>query len=323
MELGGKKTSNVRNRNSICIEFVIGGLAAVGAGFFTNPIDVVKVRLQLQGELEARNSYKKIYKNTLHAGYIIAKHEGVLALQAGIVPALYFQVVLNGIRLGIYNWAKDHEFITNKKGDTAVFSTVIVTGTAGCIGAVLGSPFYLLKTQLQSQSAQTIAVGHQHNHAGTWSSFKSLWKEGGIAALYRGWYANIPRLFVGSATQLTAFGLAADWLRSMQILVNQPILLTFTASLIGGSCVALTIQPFDVLATRLYNQRIEAGGKGALYNGLLDALVKIFRTEGVTGLYKGLFPTWMRIAPHTVLCLVFYEKLDQFYDTLRINANKA
>ena len=82
--------------------------------------------------------------------------------------------------------------------------------------------------------------------------------------------------FVGSATQLTTFGLAADWLRSLQVsslnratilseecfilssflqmFTDQPILLTFLASVIGGSCVALTMQPFDVLATRLYNQ---------------------------------------------------------------------
>lgn len=84
---------------------------------------------------------------------------------------------------------------------------------------VLQFPFLLqqLKTQLQAQSAQTIAVGYQHNHLGTWRAFKSLWKEGGIVALYRGWYANIPRVFVGSATQLTTFGLAADWLRSLQV----------------------------------------------------------------------------------------------------------
>ncbi|KZC14811.1 Solute carrier family 25 member 35, partial [Dufourea novaeangliae] len=287
--------------------FAIGGLAAVGAGVFTNPIDVIKVRLQLQGELEARNSYKKIYKNTVHAGYLIAKHEGILALQAGIVPALLFQVVLNGIRLGVYNTAKKYELITNKKGGTDVLSTAIVTGIAGCIGASLGSPFYMVKTQLQAQSVHTIAVGYQHNHGGTWSTFRSLWKEGGIAALYRGWHAGIPRIFVGSATQLTTFGVATDWLRSLE--VNQSISLTFVASLIGGSCVALTMQPFDVLATRLYNQRTDASGKGALYNGLLDASVKIFRTEGLTGLYKGIFPTWMRIAPHTVLCLVFYEKI--------------
>ncbi|XP_061938363.1 solute carrier family 25 member 35 isoform X5 [Apis cerana] len=255
------------------IEFVIGGLAAVGAGFFTNPIDVIKVRLQLQGELEARSTYKKIYKNTLHAGYLIAKHEG----------------------------------------NTDIIKTAVVTGTAGCIGAVLGSPFYMIKTQLQAQSAQSIAVGYQHNYLGTWYAFKTLWKEGGIVALYRGWYAGIPRIFIGSATQLTTFDLAADWLRSSQVFINQPILLTFFASVIGGSCVAFTIQPFDVLATRLYNQRMDVEGKGTLYNGLLDAFVKIIRTEGLIGLYKGIFPTWMRIAPHTVLCLVFYEKLDQLY----------
>ncbi|XP_050469736.1 solute carrier family 25 member 35-like isoform X1 [Bombus huntii] len=299
------------------IEFAIGALAAVGAGFFTNPIDVIKVRLQLQGELEARNTYKKIYKNTLHAGYLIAKHEGITALQAGIVPALYFQVVLNGIRLGIYNTAKKYDLITNDKGDTDILKTVIITGTSGSVGAVLGSPFYMVKTQLQAKSAQTIAVGYQHNYSGTWSAFKSLWKEGGIVALYRGWYANIPRVFVGSATQLTTFGLAADWLRSLQVFTDQPIFLTFLASIIGGSCVALTMQPFDVLATRLYNQQTDVGGKGTLYNGLLDAIIKILRTEGLSGLYKGIFPTWLRIAPHTVLCLVFYEKLDQLYNILQ------
>lgn len=126
------------------IEFAIGALAAVGAGFFTNPIDVIKVRLQLQGELETRKTYKKIYKNTLHAGYLIAKHEGITALQAGIVPALYFQVVLNGIRLGIYNTAKKYDLITNDKGDTDILKTVVLTGTSGSVGAVLGSPFYMV-----------------------------------------------------------------------------------------------------------------------------------------------------------------------------------
>ncbi|EZA58671.1 Solute carrier family 25 member [Ooceraea biroi] len=299
------------------VEFVIGALAAVGAGFFTNPMDVVKVRLQLQGELEARGSYKKIYKNTVHAAYLIAKHEGAFALQAGLVPALAFQVVLNGIRLGAYKSAQRYELIVDKRGNTEVLKTALVSGTAGCVGAVLGSPLYLVKTQLQAQSAKSIAVGHQHNHSGSWNAYKSIWREGGVAALYRGWNANLPRVFVGSATQLTTFGLATDWLRSLDILPDRPVLLTFLASAIGGSCVAVTMQPFDVLATRLYNQQTDVAGKGTLYKGLGDAFVKIFRTEGFTGLYKGTFPTWLRIAPHTVLCLVFYEKLDQLYGKLR------
>jgi len=126
------------------VEFAIGGLAAAGAGFFTNPVDVVKVRLQLQGELEARGSYTKIYKNTLHAAYLIVKHEGVLALQAGLVPALAFQVVLNGVRLGAYKSAQRYELIVDERGNTDVLRTTLVSGIAGCVGAVLSSPLYLV-----------------------------------------------------------------------------------------------------------------------------------------------------------------------------------
>lgn len=84
------------------MDFLIGGLAAVGAGFFTNPLEVVKIRMQLQGELHAKGHYTVHYRNMLHASYVIAKHDGILALQAGLVPAQWFQLVLNGVRLGTF-----------------------------------------------------------------------------------------------------------------------------------------------------------------------------------------------------------------------------
>lgn len=82
------------------MDFVIGGGAALCAGFFTNPLEVVKTRMQLQGELTSRGKYAVRYKNVFHAAYVIAKHDGILALQAGLVPASLFQVFLNGVRFG-------------------------------------------------------------------------------------------------------------------------------------------------------------------------------------------------------------------------------
>ncbi|KAG8037507.1 hypothetical protein G9C98_005717, partial [Cotesia typhae] len=199
-------------------------------------------------ELEARGSYKKYYKNTFHAGYMIVKHEGIRGLQSGIASALAFQVVLNGIRLGSYKISRTYGITVNEDGQTNIVSTALVSGLAGCVGAVLGSPFYLVKTQMQAQTAETsIAVGFQHGHASEWSAFQSLWREAGLAGLY---------------------------------------------------------------------QRSDSRGQGVLYKNFLDALIKISRTEGLYGLYKGTFPTWMRIAPHTVLCLCFYEHLERFYDKL-------
>ncbi|XP_074102543.1 solute carrier family 25 member 35-like [Cotesia typhae] len=309
-------TETIKNK-PLGAEFVLGAASAVGAGIFTNPIDVIKIRLQLQGELEARGSYKKYYKNTFHAGYMIVKHEGIRGLQSGIASALAFQVVLNGIRLGSYKISRTYGITVNEDGQTNIVSTALVSGLAGCVGAVLGSPFYLVKTQMQAQTAETsIAVGFQHGHASEWSAFQSLWREAGLAGLYQRWYANIPRVFVGSATQLTAFSLIGDWLKTFSIFNGHPLMLTFCSAVIGGSSVALTMQPFDVVATRLYNQGSDSRGQGVLYKNFLDALIKISRTEGLYGLYKGTFPTWMRIAPHTVLCLCFYEHLERFYDKL-------
>lgn len=82
------------------MEFAIGGLSAVCAGVVTNPLEVIKIRMQLQGELQARGQFTRHYKNVFHAGYTIFKYDGISALQAGLVPALWFQLFINGIRLG-------------------------------------------------------------------------------------------------------------------------------------------------------------------------------------------------------------------------------
>jgi len=79
-------------------DFVLGGLASVGATVFTNPIEVIKTRIQLQGELAARGSYVKPYKGILHAFITVAKNDGMLGLQKGLVPALYFQFIINSFR---------------------------------------------------------------------------------------------------------------------------------------------------------------------------------------------------------------------------------
>ena len=77
--------------------------------------------------------------------------------------------------------------------------------------------FLQVKTQLQSQAPGNIAVGTQHNHKGTLSAFKSLWREGGLKGIYRGWHVGVPRISVGSATQLTTYSVVVDYLKPREV----------------------------------------------------------------------------------------------------------
>lgn len=61
-------------------------------------LQVIKTRLQLQGELQKRNAHVQLYRGVLHAFYQVAKHDGINGLQKGLVPAFGFQFCLNSVR---------------------------------------------------------------------------------------------------------------------------------------------------------------------------------------------------------------------------------
>jgi hypothetical protein len=73
-----------------------------------------------------------------------SRHEGIFALQSGIVPALGFQMILNGIRLGGYNLAKKYEVTVDGTGQVQIAGSLLVSGVTGCVGSAIASPFYLV-----------------------------------------------------------------------------------------------------------------------------------------------------------------------------------
>lgn len=285
----------------------------MGAGFFTNPLEVMKTRMQLQGELKARGQHAVHYKNVFHAGYVIAKHDGLLALQKGLVPGEIFQLVLNGSRLGSYQMLKDYGYMNDKDGNLVFYKSTLLGGLCGSFGAYIASPFYLVKTHLQAEASKDIAFGHQHKHSGTIAAFKKIYSKEGVKGLFRGSVSAVPRAFVGSTSQLTSFVYVKQFMKNNDILQNYPIGGSFAASMVSGIVMCAFMTPFDLVSTRLYNQGVDASGRGLLYSGYIDCVAKIWRSEGFLGFYKGIGPSYLRLGPHTVLCLVFWDKLRIMY----------
>lgn len=73
-------------------EFVLGGMSAIAAISCMHPVDVVKTRLQFQGERGAIGSTGgKQYRGVFSSLLSIGRHEGLQGLYRGIIPAYGLQ----------------------------------------------------------------------------------------------------------------------------------------------------------------------------------------------------------------------------------------
>lgn len=129
------------------MDFLLSGAAACTACLFTNPLEVVKTRMQLQGELKSRGTYQVYYRNVFHAFYTIGKVDGLAALQKGLVPGLVYQFFMNGVRLGSYAIIESSGYI-HTNGRISPIKSTVAGSVAGVVGAVMGSPIYLVSDRL-------------------------------------------------------------------------------------------------------------------------------------------------------------------------------
>lgn len=272
--------------------------------------------MQLQGELGLSN--KKPYTNIIQALIQIGRNDGMSGLQKGLVPSLYFQIILNAARLGIYNTAYERGLTRGTDGNVSGLLSAFWGATGGFVGAALANPFFMLKTHLQSAAKAEIAVGVQHRHTGMFSALRSIHEKHGFRGLYRGVGVNLPRALLGSGGQLAAFGWTKDFLERRKIF-DVPQSISLVSGAVAGIVMAITMTPPDVIATRVYNQGVDANGKGLYYNGVIDCFLKVVKNEGPGALYKGFWPHLMRIGPHATLVLVFFDQLKIFKGKYVVN----
>ncbi|KAI7834918.1 putative mitochondrial inner membrane oxaloacetate transporter [Kickxella alabastrina] len=307
--------------SSILFTWFAGSLASCGAVTFTNPFEVVKTRLQLQGELaHSTPNMVKPYRNIAQAFWVIGKNEGLRGLQKGLGPGYMYQVMLNGTRLGFYEPVKNalYKLFTGNPSNSQsaiIPLNVAAGGLCGITGAALGSPFFLVKTRMQSAS-DFAAVGFQHNYKSSIDGLRKIWREGGLRGLYRGMDASMMRAGAGSSVQLATYDQCKDYIADKLAhrgLNHDSMMTHFLASMVTGFFVCTVMNPFDVVSTRMYNQKAAVGGHGgALYKNPMQCFYKTVKAEGFFSLYKGFLAHYLRLGPHTILMFVFVEQIKTF-----------
>jgi solute carrier family 25 phosphate transporter 23/24/25/41 len=119
------------------------------------------------------------------------------------------------------------------------------------------------------------------------TALKIIREEGGLRALYRG---LVPTA-VGVAPYV---GLNFSSYELLRQHITPPgkenVGRKLSCGALAGTISQTLTYPFDVLRRKMQTTNMSGGALGYKYNGSVDALISIAKTEGLPGLYRGLWP---------------------------------
>ena len=279
---------------SFTTSLVLAGLSNCAAATCTNPIDVLKVRLQVANVGIKSTSQLSLWK-TLQT---IIQEEGYIAFYQGLIPSLLRESTYSAIRLGLYEPYKNYisqvyenmnplsssitlSAVSSPSSSSSTTATVsnipsspppvpfsirfLAGACSGMTGAILTNPVDIIKVRLQARTTISSSSGpgsprsflrmmQQEFRGIKEETSHILHKEG--KGIQGLWQGSTPN--VTRAALLTASQLGSydtsKTLFQSYLQLKEGILLHFSASMIAGVTAAIITSPVDTVKTRLMIQ---------------------------------------------------------------------
>jgi solute carrier family 25 oxoglutarate transporter 11 len=185
--------------------------------------------------------------------------------------------------------------------------------TSGGIGSFVGTPSELALVRMSNDNK--LPVKERRNYQGVVDCVKRIAKEEGVTKLWTGAKVTVLRAMVLSACvlgcsseiklKLTASGIFGT--EGNLMLGGLPLL--FVATLISSFVANIFSNPFDVVKSRVQNQKPDPQTGELPYKGALDCFLKIIAKDGVPKLWAGFTPAFLKLAPYTIISLILTEKI--------------
>jgi solute carrier family 25 (mitochondrial oxoglutarate transporter), member 11 len=296
--------------------FIAGGIGDMTACCFSHPLDFLKVRMQLRGELSS--STKKA--PMVHQITKIAKKSGWRSFYDGLSASLLRQSTFSTLRHGGYASVCAFAFYPGNPvsagepppphpADRCFLIQKLAAGvSAGCLAAFLTNPTDTVLIRMQSDGHWPRQSRRNYKHC-----FDGLYRtarEEGWRTLWRGCRPNVIRATLITSTQLPAYYWGKLTLAKVFQWDRDSTVLHVCASLVSASIASIVTAPVDIVKTRLMNmQSMSVKGSSGEYTSAWDCVKRTVATEGIFGLYKGLIPTFARLAPHTIVMWVTNESV--------------
>lgn len=303
--------------------FVEGGIASIVAGCSTHPLDLIKVRLQLQGEnpISAQPNLRPALAfhttatvtppttapprvGPIAVGVRIFRTEGVSALFSGVSATVLRQTLYSTTRMGLYDILKT-KWTDPNSGNISLVRKIAAGLIAGGIGAAVGNPADVAMVRMQADGR--LPPDQRRNYRSVVDAIGRMSRQEGVTSLWRGSSLTVNRAMIVTASQLATYDQVKEAIIDSGTM-RDGLGTHVTSSFAAGFVAAVASNPVDVIKTRVMNMKVEAGGKTP-YAGALDCAVKTVRAEGPMALYKGFIPTISRQGPFTVVLFVTLEQV--------------
>jgi len=273
------------------LPFINGGASGMVATTVIQPVDMIKVRIQLAGEGKAggpKATPLSVTREILASGK-------ALDLYTGLSAGLLRQAVYTTARLGFFDTFMNALTARAKaKGESIGFAERATAGlTAGGLAAMFGNPADLALIRMQSDGLKPVA--ERKNYKSVIDALGSIARSEGIGALWAGAAPTVVRAMALNFGQLAFFSEAKAQLKQRTSWSTNAQ--TLSASAIAGFFASFFSLPFDFVKTRLQKQSKGPDGK-LPYTSMADCFGKVARQEGLLRFYRGFGTYYVRIAPH-------------------------
>lgn len=318
------------------IDATAGAIAGGISRTVTSPLDVIKIRFQVQLEptyswdLVRRNmTATSKYTGMLQATKDIFREEGLPGFWRGNVPALLMVMPYTAIQFAVLHKLKTFAAGSSKTEDHIQLSPYLsyISGAlAGCTATVGSYPFDLLRTILASQGEPKVYPTMR-------SAFVDITRTRGFRGLYAGLSPTLVEIVPYAGLQFGTYDTFKRWTMgwnhhrsSTTNFISTDDSLSsfqlFVCGLAAGTCAKLVCHPLDVVKKRFqieglqrhprYGARVEHHA----YKNMFDALSRILQMEGWAGLYKGIVPSTVKAAPAGAVTFLAYEFTSDWLESI-------
>ncbi|KAK1234235.1 Mitochondrial succinate-fumarate transporter [Marasmius sp. AFHP31] len=304
--------STTKKPVGFAIHITAGGIAGACEALACQPLDTIKVRMQLSRSGRVPGTKPRGFFAT---GAYIVRRETPLALYKGLGAVLSGIVPKMAIRFASFEAYKG--WLADETGKTSVGNIFIAGLGAGTTEAVaVVTPMEVVKIRLQAQQhslADPLETPRYRNAA---HAVYTIVREEGISTLYRGVSLTALRQATNQGANFTVYQEVKKLAHRLQPeLVELPSYQHMLIGLLSGAAGPLSNAPIDTIKTRLQKATAEPGVSAM--RRIIAIADDMWKQEGVKSFYKGITPRILRVAPGQAIVFAVYERVSKYIEAMK------